>query len=386
MGGNINRNIAWLCFLSLVFLPFAGSSLCPHVLVFFLPLYSFQNDSGSDQCVSTNRWRLWQLERDPSGGCRHPKCLWRSIETWWDHSDGSLDEGTTGADRSVLWTRRFRYPRAGGEDCSAATSSARNFGNRQDEENSTGLRTRWYARFSRFQNQMFCSDVQPAAKSDGWDTEPFELVEKDGKLFGRGSSDDKGPVLCWVHAIRAAQKNNIELPVNIKFCFEAMEESGSVGLPELLVREKDRFLSGVDFVCISDSYWLGTKKPCLTYGLRGICSFFVEVTGIKQDLHSGVFGGVIHEPLQDLMHVMAQLTTVDNRIKIPGDYCLSDNARNKKSLTTRRTDKTDKRLLKIKQSDPGLSLKLLSLFQVSTIKLHHFLLLKRRLMMTLNSM
>ncbi|CAI2353418.1 unnamed protein product [Caenorhabditis sp. 36 PRJEB53466] len=163
-------------------------------------------------------------------------------------------------------------------------------------------------------------DVQPAAKSDGWDTEPFELVEKDGKLFGRGSSDDKGPVLCWLHAIRAAQKNNIDLPVNIKFCFEGMEESGSVGLPELLEREKDRFLAGVDFVCISDSYWLGTKKPCLTYGLRGICSFFVEVTGIKQDLHSGVFGGVVHEPLQDLIHVMSQLTTVDNRIRIPGIY------------------------------------------------------------------
>lgn len=164
------------------------------------------------------------------------------------------------------------------------------------------------------------ADVQPAAKSDGWDTEPFELVEKDGKLFGRGSSDDKGPVLCWFHAIRAAQKNGIDLPVNIKFCLEGMEESGSVGLPELLEREKDRFLAGVDFVCISDSYWLGTKKPCLTYGLRGICSFFVEVTGIKQDLHSGVFGGVIHEPLQDLMWVMSQLTTVDNRIKIPGKW------------------------------------------------------------------
>ncbi|CAD6198370.1 unnamed protein product [Caenorhabditis auriculariae] len=163
-------------------------------------------------------------------------------------------------------------------------------------------------------------DVQPAQKSDGWDTEPFELVEKDGKLFGRGSSDDKGPVLCWVHAIRAAQKNNVELPINIKFCFEAMEESGSVGLEDLLKREQKGFLSDVDFTCISDSYWLGTKKPCLTYGLRGICSFFVEVSGIKQDLHSGVFGGVVHEPLADLFWIMSQLTTVENRISIPSIY------------------------------------------------------------------
>uniref|UniRef100_A0A7I4YYC2 M20_dimer domain-containing protein n=1 Tax=Haemonchus contortus TaxID=6289 RepID=A0A7I4YYC2_HAECO len=163
-------------------------------------------------------------------------------------------------------------------------------------------------------------DVQPAAKEDGWRTEPFTLFEKDGKLFGRGASDDKGPVLSWLHAIEMLQKHKIDIPVNVKFCFEAMEESGSLGLEELLTRNKNKFLAGVDFTCISDSYWLGTTKPCLTHGLRGICSFNVEVTGIQQDLHSGVFGGVVHEPLTDLIWVMSQLTTVDNRIAIPGIY------------------------------------------------------------------
>lgn len=68
-----------------------------------------------------------------------------------------------------------------------------------------------------------------------------------------------------------------ELPINIKFCFEGMEESGSEGLDELVFSRKDTFLKDVDYVCISDNYWLGKTKPCITYGLRGICYFFMEV-------------------------------------------------------------------------------------------------------------
>lgn len=70
---------------------------------------------------------------------------------------------------------------------------------------------------------------------------------------------------------------NQELPINIKFCFEGMEESGSEGLDELVYSQKDTFLKDVDYVCISDNYWLGKNKPCITYGLRGICYFFMEV-------------------------------------------------------------------------------------------------------------
>lgn len=111
-------------------------------------------------------------------------------------------------------------------------------------------------------------DVQPAAVSDGWDTDPFKLIEKDGKLFGRGSTDDKGPVIAWINAIQTLQQLKIEIPINIKFVLEGMEESGSEGLDDILVRHKDTFLSDVDFTCISDSYWLGKNKPCLAYGLR----------------------------------------------------------------------------------------------------------------------
>ena len=130
-------------------------------------------------------------------------------------------------------------------------------------------------------------DVQPALLEDGWDTDPFKLVEKDGKLWGRGSTDDKGPVLGWINAIEAFQNCGMELPINMKFCLEGMEESGSLMLEKTVRSETEFFATDVDYVCISDNYFLGKNKPCLTYGLRGNCYFNVEVQGAKQDLHSG---------------------------------------------------------------------------------------------------
>lgn len=162
-------------------------------------------------------------------------------------------------------------------------------------------------------------DVQPALKEDGWNTEPFVLTEKDGNLYGRGSTDDKGPVLGWLHSIEAFNATKTPLPVNLKFCFEGMEESGSEGLDDLLHSMKDTdFLKKVDFVCISDNYWLGTKTPCLTYGLRGLAYFGIEVECADKDLHSGVFGGSVHEAMNDLIWVMSQLVDVDQKILIPG--------------------------------------------------------------------
>jgi nonspecific dipeptidase len=162
-------------------------------------------------------------------------------------------------------------------------------------------------------------DVQPAAKEDGWDTEPFVMTEKDGKLYGRGSTDDKGPVLGWIHALQAYQECGIEQPVNFKFCFEGMEESGSEGLDQLLMDRKDtKFMTEVDYVCISDNYWLGKQKPCLTYGLRGICYFFIEIECSAKDLHSGVFGGTVHEGMADLMWMMNHLVDKDGNILVEG--------------------------------------------------------------------
>ncbi|GFT31884.1 cytosolic non-specific dipeptidase [Nephila pilipes] len=161
-------------------------------------------------------------------------------------------------------------------------------------------------------------DVQPASKDDGWDTEPFVLTEKSGKLYGRGATDDKGPVLAWLHAITAFRKTGKELPVNLKFCFEGMEESGSEGLDDLIFSEKDKFLKNVDYVCISDNYWLGKNKPCLTYGLRGVCYFYIEVTCACKDLHSGVMGGSVHEAMADLIALMNSLTDARGNILVQG--------------------------------------------------------------------
>ncbi|KAK9473307.1 uncharacterized protein V1510DRAFT_414694 [Dipodascopsis tothii] len=161
-------------------------------------------------------------------------------------------------------------------------------------------------------------DVQPALIEDGWATEPFELVQKDDKMYGRGSTDDKGPVMGWINSIEAHQKAGIEFPVNLIMCFEGMEEYGSEGLDDLIFAEKDKFFKDADAVCISDNYWLGTTKPVLTYGLRGCSYYSVTVEGPAADLHSGVFGGMVSEPMIDLVHILSGLVSPDGKILVPG--------------------------------------------------------------------
>ena len=162
-------------------------------------------------------------------------------------------------------------------------------------------------------------DVQPASKEDGWNTEPFELtVDDKGRMFSRGSTDDKGPVLGWLNAIEAHQKANVDFPVNLLMCFEGMEEYGSEGLDDFIRAEAGKYFKDADAVCISDNYWLGTEKPCLTYGLRGCNYYSVSISGPGQDLHSGVFGGTAQEPMTDMVRVLASLVDTNGKIQIPG--------------------------------------------------------------------
>ena len=162
-------------------------------------------------------------------------------------------------------------------------------------------------------------DVQPALKEDGWATEPFKLtVDDKDRMYGRGSTDDKGPVLGWLNAIEAHQKAGVEFPVNLLMCFEGMEEYGSEGLDDFINAEAKKFFKDADAVCISDNYWLGTEKPCLTYGLRGCSYYSIEVSGPGQDLHSGVFGGTAQEPMTDLVRVMGSLVDTNGKIQIEG--------------------------------------------------------------------
>ena len=164
-------------------------------------------------------------------------------------------------------------------------------------------------------------DVQPAFKEDGWATDPFTLsVDDKGRMYGRGSTDDKGPVLGWLNTIQAHKEAGIDFPVNLLMCFEGMEETGSEGLEEFIQKEakKGGFFEEADAICISDNYWLGTEKPCLTYGLRGCHYYSVAIHGPGQDLHSGVFGGTAQEPMTDLMHVLSSLVDTNGKIQIPG--------------------------------------------------------------------
>ncbi|NWW46121.1 CNDP1 dipeptidase, partial [Pedionomus torquatus] len=119
-------------------------------------------------------------------------------------------------------------------------------------------------------------DVQPAKKEDGWKTDPYTLTEINGNLYGRGATDNKGPVLAWINAVETFRALKLAMPVNFKFVIEGMEEAGSLGLEKLL-EESQYFFSDVDYIVISDNLWLSNKKPALTYGSRGNACFCVEV-------------------------------------------------------------------------------------------------------------
>ncbi|KAG7239069.1 hypothetical protein INR49_030216, partial [Caranx melampygus] len=160
-------------------------------------------------------------------------------------------------------------------------------------------------------------DVQPAKKEDGWATDPYNLTDINGNLYGRGASDNKAPVLAWIHTVEAYQALNMELPVNVKFVIEGMEETGSNGLDAMILAQRDTFFSDVDYIIISDCGWLSTR-PALTYGTRGNCYFFAEVEGPRQDLHSGVYGGTVIEPMTDLIGILDTLISPSGKILIPG--------------------------------------------------------------------
>src|ERR1051326_3719313 len=134
-------------------------------------------------------------------------------------------------------------------------------------------------------------DVQPAKKSDGWKYEPFEARVADGRIWGRGTTDDKGQLYCHLLAAEAWVKGDGRLPVNLKFVFEGEEEVGSVHYGQVLDRAGDDLKA--DLLIVSDSPMRGEDQPALTHTLRGLAYFQVDVAGPKSDLHSGTFGGIL---------------------------------------------------------------------------------------------
>ena len=160
-------------------------------------------------------------------------------------------------------------------------------------------------------------DVQPADPYELWETAPFEPTIRNEKIYARGSSDDKGQVYMHIKAFELMMKNN-SLPCNIKFMIEGEEEVGSVNLDNFLEKNKSRLKA--DVVLISDTSIVANDCPSITVGLRGLSYFEVEVVGANRDLHSGVYGGAVANPINVLAKMIASLKDENNHITIPGFY------------------------------------------------------------------
>lgn len=166
-------------------------------------------------------------------------------------------------------------------------------------------------------------DVQPPDPMDLWDSPPFEPVVKktdihpEGAIFARGSSDDKGQMYMHVKALEYMVKTN-QLPCNVKFMIEGEEEVGSVNLGWFVERNKEKLTN--DVILISDTGLIAKDVPSITTGLRGLSYVEVEVTGPNRDLHSGLYGGAVANPINILCEMIAQLHDENNRITIPGFY------------------------------------------------------------------
>lgn len=169
-------------------------------------------------------------------------------------------------------------------------------------------------------------DIQPAMEPD-WEHNPFEMKAKDGYYLGRGVSDNKGPILAFIFAVRELLEEmrhtdgaaKMTLPVNVVFLFEGEEENGSIGFKEA-VQDNIRWFDGTDAILISNTLWVGEEHPCITYGMRGMISMSVEIRGPAKDLHSGNEGGVFSEPLADLTKVLASLVDSRSNVCVPGFY------------------------------------------------------------------
>jgi len=162
-------------------------------------------------------------------------------------------------------------------------------------------------------------DVQPAEPFELWDTAPFEPTVKDGKIFARGATDDKGQMYTHIKAAEAFLQGEGGLPVNLKIVIEGEEEVGSVNL-EAFIKANKKLLA-CDIVAVSDTAMKSMKQPAITYSLRGLAYFQVDVVGAKSDLHSGTYGGAAANPAEALMMALASLKDAKTgKVKIPGFY------------------------------------------------------------------
>jgi len=163
-------------------------------------------------------------------------------------------------------------------------------------------------------------DVVPADMMGGnWQTDPFKLEGKNGYLYGRGVSDNKGPIIAALYAVTDLLQAK-KLDSDIVFLIEGEEESGSRGFEDTIRKHKN-LIGHIDYVLLANSYWLDDEVPCLTYGLRGVLHATICVDSKHPDLHSGVDGSnMISEPLTDLTLLLSKLKDRNNHINLPGFY------------------------------------------------------------------
>jgi len=161
-------------------------------------------------------------------------------------------------------------------------------------------------------------DVQPAEPLELWTSPPFDPTIRGGNLYGRGTADDKGQVHIHLKALEALQKSEGKLPLNVKVIIEGEEEVGSVNLWDFVTKNKDRLKA--DALVVSDTSMLARGVPSITYGLRGLNYYQVEITGPSQDLHSGVFGGAVPNPITILAEMIAKLHDKNFHVTVPGFY------------------------------------------------------------------
>jgi acetylornithine deacetylase/succinyl-diaminopimelate desuccinylase-like protein len=160
-------------------------------------------------------------------------------------------------------------------------------------------------------------DVQPPDPLELWTSGPFEPVIRDGRIYARGACDDKGQMFMHVKALEVMSKTG-ELPCNIKFMIEGEEEVGSSNLGKFLEDHKEMLKA--DIVLVSDTSMISMEHPSIESGLRGLAYMEVEVTGPNRDLHSGVYGGAVQNPINALCKMIASLHDENNHIAIPGFY------------------------------------------------------------------
>jgi len=161
-------------------------------------------------------------------------------------------------------------------------------------------------------------DVQPTDPLDAWITPPFEPTVRDGKLYARGTADDKGQVFAIVAAVEALLKTRGRLPVNVRFLIEGEEEVGSKGLTTFLTAQPDR--TKADAVLVPDVNMVAPGWPSVDVGLRGMVAAEIHVRTLKKDLHSGLYGGAAPNAVETLGHLLERLKGPDGKIRIPGLY------------------------------------------------------------------